>query len=111
MARTPLVTAALRAPTGADMLEHQETQHDLSRRAEPTAAAALRPPLGERLVNRSHNLLVGKYLVGMAHPVFAKITDFLGNKPIAEAQLCPPHLNHVAAQPAFDAALDAATHD
>jgi hypothetical protein len=47
----------------------------------------------------------------MLHPVFAKITHFLGNQSIAEAELYPPHLNHVAAPRAFDAALDAGVHD
>jgi hypothetical protein len=33
------------------------------------------------------------------------------NQPVAEAQLCPPHLNHVVAPPVCGVAPDAAARD
>ena len=79
------------------MLEHQQTKHHLGRRAQPSAAAALGAPLCQRLVHRSHDFLVSKHSIGVVHPLFAKITHFLGDQPIAKAELRPPHLNHLDA--------------
>jgi len=68
-------------------------------------------PPRQRLVNCRHDLLVRQHLIGVRHPLFAKIAHFLGDQPIAEAELCSPHLNHAVAPRAFDAALAAAAHD
>ncbi|MCK1541911.1 hypothetical protein IVB12_07980 [Bradyrhizobium sp. 179] len=62
-------------------------------------------------MHRGHDLLVRQHLIGVLHPLFAKITHLLGDQPIAKAELRPPHLNHLAAPRAFDAALDVAAHD
>src|ERR1700730_17333599 len=77
----------------AHVLEHQQTQHHLGRGARPAAAAALRMPLGESLVDRRHDLLVGQHPIGMLHPLFVQILDLLGNQPVTKAALCPPRLN------------------
>jgi hypothetical protein len=47
----------------------------------------------------------------MLHPDFTKIAHFLGNQPIAEAELCLAHLNHVAVPRVFDAPPGATAHD
>ena len=50
-------------------------------------------------------------LIGVSHPVFAKIAHFVSDQTIAEIELDPPHLNHAAPLSAFDAAPDAVAHD
>ena len=46
-------------------------------------------------------LLIRQNLVGMLHPALAKIADFLGDQPVAKAELRPPHLNHAASSRAL----------
>ena len=65
----------------------------------------------QSFVHGAHDLLIHQHPVGVFHPIFAKITQFRGNQPIAETELCPPHLNHAAPLSAFDAAPGAANHD
>jgi hypothetical protein len=61
--------------------------------------------LGRRFANASYttkdNVLV-RHLIGVLHPVFAKIADLLSDQPVAEAKLPSPHLNHAASS--FDTA-------
>ena len=95
----------------ADVLEDQQAQDNFGRSPEPAAAAALAMPLRQVFVYCRHDLLVRQNLVGVRHPVFPQIAHFLGDQSVAEAQLCPPHLNHVGAPPVFGAAPDAGAHD
>jgi hypothetical protein len=54
-------------------------------------------PLGQSFVDRRHDLLVAQYLIGVLHPRFVQILDFLGDQPVAKAALRPPRLNHNSA--------------
>jgi hypothetical protein len=63
-------------------------------------------PLQQRFVYCRHDLLVRQDLIGVLHPVFPQIAHFIDNQPIAEAELCPPHL--IVAPPVCGAAPDAA---
>jgi len=56
----------------------------LGRGARPAAGAALRMPLGQGLVDRRHDLLVAQHLIGVLHPLFVQILDFLGNQPVTK---------------------------
>src|SRR5712664_2742552 len=78
----------------AHVLEHQQTQHHLGRGARPAAGAALRMPLGQGLIDRRHDVLVAQHLIGVLHPLFVQILDFLGNQPVTKAALRPPCLDH-----------------
>src|SRR5467141_2184369 len=60
----------------------------------PAPGAALPMPLGQGLVDRRHDLLVGQHPIGVLHPRFVQILDLLGNQPVTKAALCPPGLNH-----------------
>src|SRR5262249_13476739 len=73
-----------------------------------TSAGIPRQPrrrlLGWRCANASYDLLdffVRQCLIGVLHPVFAKIADLFRDQPVAETELPAPHLNHAA----FSAAL------
>jgi hypothetical protein len=79
----------------------QQAQDDLCRHPFTAAAAALgvAPPQG--VVHSGYDLLVGQTSIGCRHPMIAQIAHFLGDQPIAEAELAPPHLNH-ACFPRFD---------
>jgi hypothetical protein len=57
------------------------------------------------------DLFVRQHPIRVLHPGFTNITHFRGDQPVAEAELCAPHLNHLDAPRAFDAAPDAAAHD
>ena len=80
----------------ADVLEDQQPQHHLGRRAASPAATALGMSFRQSLVHRRNNGLIRQHRIGVLHPVFAKIAHLLGNQPVAEAELPPPHLNHAA---------------
>ena len=82
------------------MFEDEQPQHHVGWRTVPTAAAALRVPLAQRLVHRGNNGFVAQYLVGMDHPVLAQVGDLFGDPVIAELQLRSPHLNHAASSQA-----------
>src|SRR5438309_10581329 len=62
--------------------------------ARPAAGAALRMPLGQGLVDRRHDLLVAQHPIGVLHPLFVQILDFLGNQPVTKGALRPPCLDH-----------------
>ena len=68
-------------------------------------------PLRQGVVYRRHDLFICQHLIGVLHPVFAKITHFVSDQTIAEIELDPPHLNHAVPLSAFDAAPDAGAHD
>jgi len=93
------------------VLEDQQPQHHFGRCSQSTAAAALGVPLRQGVVYRRHDLFICQDLIGVSHPVFAKIAHFLSNKTIAETELGTPHLNHAVPLSAFDAAPDAVAHD
>jgi hypothetical protein len=93
------------------VLEDQQAQDNFRRSSQPTAAAALGMPQRQGFVYCRHDLLVRQDLIGVVHPLFPQITHFLGDQPIAEVELCPPHFNHVDASRAVGAAADAAAHD
>ena len=95
----------------ADVLEDQQPQHHFGRCSQPTAAAALGMPLRQGVVYRRHDLFICQHLIGVLHPVFAKIAHFVSDQTIAEIELDPPHLNHTVPLSAFDAAPDAVAHD
>jgi hypothetical protein len=46
------------------------------------------------MVDRRHYLLVGQHLIGVFHPVFVQILDFVSDRPVTECALRPPCLNH-----------------
>jgi hypothetical protein len=48
------------------------------------------------LVHRRNDVFIRQHLIGVFHPVFAKIAHFLDNQAVAEAELCSSHLNHAA---------------
>jgi hypothetical protein len=78
----------------ADVLEDQQAQHHLGRRAQPTATATLGMPPRQRFVHRSYDLFIRQHPVGVCHPLFAEIAHFLSDQSIAEAELSASHLNH-----------------
>lgn len=84
----------------ANMLEDQQPQHHLGRRAQPTTTAALGMSSRQRLVHRTDDLFIRQNPVSMGHPTFAKIAHFPGDQAVAEAQLRSAHLNHVSSSPA-----------
>jgi hypothetical protein len=43
--------------------------------------------LGERLINRRHDLFIRQNLIGMRHPIFTQIDDFFGDQAVAEVEL------------------------
>jgi hypothetical protein len=61
-------------------------------------------PFRQCLIHGCNNGFIRQHRIGVLHPVFAKIAHFLGNQPVAEAELPPSHLNHDAFLTAFDAA-------
>src|SRR3974390_3393086 len=83
----------------AHVLEYQQAQHHLGRGAWPAAGAALGMPLGQGLVDGGPDLLVAQYPIGVFHPRFVQILDFVGDQPVAEAALRPLRLNHRSASP------------
>jgi hypothetical protein len=95
----------------ADVLEDQQAQYHLGRRAQPTATAALGMSPRQRFIHRSYDLFIRQHPVGGFHPTFAKIAHFFGDQPVAKAELSSAHLNHAVLPSAFDAAPDAANHD
>ena len=80
----------------ADVLEDQQAENHLGRRAAAAATAALRMTLRQGLIDRRHQLFVRQHRIGMRHPRFAQIIDFRRDQAVAEAQLRAPHLNHGA---------------
>ena len=80
----------------ADVLEDQQAQNHLRRGALPATAAALGTPLRQSLVHRRHQQFIRQNLIGVLHPIFAKIVHLGGDQSVAEAQLRAPHLNHGA---------------
>src|SRR5262249_9388618 len=79
-----------------DMLEDQQPQYHVSRRAPTATTAALRMSFGQSLVHGRNHGLVRQHRIGMLHPVSAEIAHSLSNKSATEAELRPPHLNHAA---------------
>jgi hypothetical protein len=80
----------------ANVLEGQQPQHHVGWRTPSAAATAFGMPFRQRLVHDHDNVLVRQYLIGVLHPVFAKIADLLRDQPVPEAKLPSPHLNHAA---------------
>ena len=78
----------------ANMLEDQKPQHHFGRSGAAAPAAALGMTLRQGIVHSPHQLLVRQNLIGMRHPVFPQITDFLDDQSVAEAELGTAHLNH-----------------
>jgi hypothetical protein len=66
-------------------------------------------PLGQGLIDRRHDLRVGEQLVGVLHPRFAQILDFLGDQPVTEAALRTMGLNHASTSGAAAGRPPAAT--
>jgi hypothetical protein len=67
-------------------------------------------PLRQSLVHRRYQQFIRQNLIGVLHPIFAKIGHLGGDQSVAEAQLRAPHLNHGAgsgavARPRLDATL------
>ena len=58
-------------------------------------AAAVGMPMRQSFVHGADDLLIHQHPIGVFHPIFAKIAQFRGDQPIAETELCPPHLNHI----------------
>jgi hypothetical protein len=77
-----------------DVLENQQPQHHVGRRAPTPAAAALRMPFRQCLVHGRNDRFIRQDRIGVLHPVFAKIAHFVRDQPVAKAELGPPHLNH-----------------
>ena len=80
----------------AHVLENQQAQHDLGRRAEPTPAAALGMAFGQGFVDGCDDLLVTEHLIAVSHPVFLQIFDLGRDQAVAKTELRSPHLNHAA---------------
>ena len=85
----------------AHMLEDQQAQDHLRRYAFAAPAAASGMALPQSLVHSRHDLFVGQHPVGSLHPVLTKIAHFLGDQPVAEAQLGAAHLNHASSSRAL----------
>src|SRR5262245_64116657 len=58
-------------------------------------------PPRQSFVHGRNNGFVVQHPVGLLHPVFVKIAHFRGDQSVAEAELCPSHLNHAASSPAL----------
>ena len=78
----------------AHVLENEQAQHHLGRRAQPTATAALRMSPPQRFVNRRDDGFIVEQPIGVVHPSLAQVLHFVGDQSVAEAALGPPHLNH-----------------
>jgi len=85
----------------ANVLQNQQPQHHLGRRADPTTTAALGTPLGQRFVHRYGDVLVLQDLIDILHPDFPQILYLCGDQTIAEVPLRPSHLNHDASSSAL----------
>ena len=94
----------------ADVLEHQQPQHDIGRGSKAAAAAALRVSPGEGLVHRRNDLRVFQHPIGLSHPGFVPVADLGRDQPIAETALRPPPLNHPSGSAACRHPRDAAAH-
>ena len=80
--------------------------------------AEVAPNLIERTPNEAAARLMASHALvsliarGVLHPVFAQITHFLRNQPVAKAELRSWHLNHAASlAPLMPGVPDAAVHD
>jgi hypothetical protein len=94
------------------MLEDQQSPHRIRRRTPPSPATAFAMAFRQCLVHDRDNLLICQHLVGVIHPIFAKIANLFRDYPVAETELLAPHLNHAASSARLmSPALDAAGHD
>ena len=73
----------------AHMLENQQAQNHIRRRAQPTAAAALGMSPPQRFVNRRDDGFIIEPPIGMVHPPLAQVLCFVGDQSVAEAALTP----------------------
>jgi hypothetical protein len=78
----------------AHVLENQQAQNHIGRRAQPTASAAFGMSPPQRFVNRRDDRLIVEQPIGVVHPSLAQIRHFVGDQSVAEAALRPPPLNH-----------------
>ena len=78
----------------AHVLENEQAQHHIGRRAQPTATAALRMSPPQRFVNRRDDGFIVEQPIGVVHPALAQVLHFVGDQSVAEAALGPPPLNH-----------------
>ena len=56
--------------------------------------ATLGPAPGQRLIDRTKQLLVGEDLIDLAHPVLSQLADFLGDQPLGKVQLSAAGFDH-----------------
>jgi hypothetical protein len=69
-------------------------------------------PFRQSLVHGRNDRFIRQHRIGVLHPVFAQITHFLRNQPVAKAELRSSHLNHAASlAPLMPGVPDAAVHD
>src|SRR2546422_1706570 len=83
----------LEAP-GADVLEQQQPQDDLGRKAQAAARAALRPALPQGRIDGRHQVVVVEDPVDRPHPVVPELVDGLTEKSLGKTALTPADLNH-----------------
>ena len=81
----------------AHVLEHQHPNHDIRRGALAPAGQTVRPARCQRVVDHLQQRRILQHPVDVPHPVFPKLTDFLGNKAVAEIKLATAQLKHVQA--------------
>ena len=64
----------------AHMLEHQQPQHHIGRRAAAPAGAAVRPAPRQRIEDQLNKPLVGQQFIDMPHPAFPERGDIFGDR-------------------------------
>jgi hypothetical protein len=78
----------------AHMLENEQAQDHVGRRAQAAAAAAVRMSPSQRSVDQTDDGLIVEQPIGVVHPALAQVLHFVGDQPVAEAALRPPYLDH-----------------
>jgi hypothetical protein len=56
----------------------------------------MRVPFRQSVVDGRHQLFVVQHLVGVGHPILAKVFHLVMDQSVAEAELGAPHFNHRA---------------
>ena len=78
----------------AHVLEHQQPQHHVGRRAAAPAGAAVRPAPRQRFVDQLDEPLVGQQLVDVPHPAFPQRGDIFGDRAATRWQGAAAALDH-----------------
>src|SRR5580658_2426545 len=79
----------------ADVLEQQQTQHNLRRRSQPSARAAFGMTPQESFIDNMEQFLVFQYLVSPAHPGFPIIADGFCDELFRKAWRRVAEMNHL----------------